>query len=245
VAKLDAPASAFTRQDVLKVRGRVVLKEYRGKAIIQLWPRRRGKKKTPLQQAWVDRFSLLARALKAPQAQTLEQAQYWTKGTGWYYRDILEVAAAGKLIQYENEVRVTTPTVKATRLSNISLAGGAFAFVPMTAIVWDNNSFWNASLNPSRLTMRASGLYIVGATVALATANAGNMAAEIWQNTNTLLAATRIAKAGVNTYVTVMGVGYFHANDFIEVGIFNSANTTNYQVPNLWAVAITPEALIP
>jgi len=245
VAKFDADIGAFSRRDVLKVRRRVLLTSWKGRPLIRKWPKQRGPVRSPLQKLWTDRFAHLARELKSVDPITLSVAQNMSLGTGWYYRDVLETAAYGKLIRYQDEPRVTTPTAKLTRLTNQQLTGGQFLFIPMTAALWDNNVFWSATLNPSRLTFKAPGLYLVGATIVLNTANAGTMAAELWHQGATVIGATRIPKNGLSTYLSVMGIVYVHANEYVELGIFNSANTTQYQVPNFWAVAITPEALIP
>lgn len=255
MAKLGAPASSVTRQDVLKLRGRALMKSHRGDIVIQKWPRRRGRNQSPIQKAWNDRFSCLARALSSPDPRTLDAATGWAKGqspefggpkapTGWYYRDVLESAAFGKLIRYQGEVRVRTPTVEVTRASNQSIAAATFAAIIPTAVTWDNNLFWSSSINPSRLTMRAAGLYLVGGTVDLQTANAGFFSAEISQNGGASIAGSKVTKNGLSTFASVVALVYCHVNDYVELKCFNSANTTNFRCPSFWAVAITPEALI-
>lgn len=254
MAKLKVPASALTRKDVLKFRRRAVIRQLNGESIAQAWPAPRGRPQSELQAAWTERFALLARNRKSPHPGELEAAQMWARlgnelyagdpnGGLWYYRDVLETAAYGKLNRYQDEKRVTTPTVRATRLSNESINAGIFEFINMTAIDWDNNGFWSSTINPSRLMVKAPGLYLIGATASLETANAGFFSCEIWYNRTSLVAANRIPKNGIDTFASCVGVQYFNVGDYVEVGIFNSANTTNYQVPNFWMVAITPEAL--
>jgi len=194
--------------------------------------------------------------LSSPPPEQLDVATGWAKGqspiyggpkgsTGWYYRDVLETANYGKLVRYQGEVRVKTPSVMATRNSNFQLGGNAFAYVPMTAIEWDNNVFWSSTVNPTRLTMKSAGLYAVGATAMLNTTNAGFFSAELYVNNSRMIGGSRVPKNNANTFACVSGIYYFHANDYVELRIFNSANTTQFQVPDFWAVAITPEALIP
>jgi len=223
--------------------------------IVQKWPKRRRGPQSAIAAAWMKRFSCLARELKSPEPRTLDAATGWAKGqspifggpkgpTGWYYRDVLESAAYGKLIRFQGEVNVRTPTVLVTRATNQSYAAAAFQAIVPTAVTWDTNNFWSSTINPSRLTMKAPGLYLVGATVVLKTANAGFFSCELVDKNGADFAGSKIAKNGDFTFCNAVGIMYFHANDWCECKVFNSANTTNYQLMNFWAVAITPEALI-
>ncbi len=203
----------------------------------------------------MERFSCLARQLSSPEPRSLDAAEGWAKGqspifggpkgpTGWYYRDVLESAAYGKLIRFQGEVRVRTPTCDLTRLTDFQLLANTFNYVPMTAEVWDNNVFWSATVNPTRMTMRSAGLYLIMATVMLNTTNAGFFAGELYVNNTTFIGGNRIPKNNQGTYLNVVGMYYFHANDYVELRVFNSANTTQFRVPTFSCVAITPEALI-
>jgi len=256
MAHLSAPSSSISRGDVLNVRRRALMKDHRGQVTIQKWPRERGKQKTPLQQAWVDRFSCLARELKSPFPWMLDEANNWAKSqdpayggprqsTGWYYRDILERAAAGKFVTFRGEVSVRTPTCGLVRTANESWTPAQFKAVTLDDAIWDNNGFWNQTLNPTRMTMRAPGLYYVTATMVLKSNNAGNMSAELKVNGGDPFAASKVDKNNDFTFVNASGIYYFHAGDYVECWLFNSANTANYRCVQFAAVAITPEALVP
>lgn len=256
MAKLGAPSSSISRGDVLKVRRRALMKDHRGQVTIQKWPRERGKKKTDLQQAWVDRFSCLARELKSPFPFMLQEAKNWANSqdpayggprpsTGWYYRDVLERAASGKFVEFRGEVKVRTPTCGLSRVANESWTAAQFKAVTLDTKNWDNNGFWNQTANPTRMTMKAAGLYYVTATMVLKSNNAGNMSAELKVNGGDPFAASKVDKNNDFTFVNASGIYYFHAGDYVECWLFNSANTANYRCVQFAAVAITPEALIP
>lgn len=253
---VGAKASNITRTDVLKVRQRVSLRAQDDRVIVSKWPRRRGKPKSPLQQAWVDRFSCMAQAFSSPEPRTRDAAEYWAKsvdietarpikGSGWFYRDVLVRAAINNLIQYQDEVRVRTPTALVTRLTNQTFTNGQFANLIATAEVWDNNLFWTAGSNPDRLKVKSPGLYLVGATVARISGATGFTAVELYKNGSELFAGQRISTAGSPQYINVSGITYFQANDYCTLAVFNSNVTANYQIQNWWILAITPEGLVP
>lgn len=245
MAKLDVPfEQLFKGRKIVSPKG-VVLSSNKSGIYIRARPKKSRKGLTPLRMAWVDNFKLIATLSKTPDPYAFNMATALAKGTNWYYRDVLETAMSGKLIRYEDEPRVTTPTAVISRVTNEQWTGGQFKFLTPDNLVWDNNAFWNPALNPTRITMRAPGVYLVGATVTLKTANAGAFAAELWVNGSTLIAGQRVSKNGVETMAQATGLYYFHANDYVELGVFNSANTTQYQSPSFWVVAITPEALLP
>jgi len=257
MAKLSAPASSVTRSDVLKVRGRAMLVDYRGEIVVKKWPKRRGSVKSPRAAAWMKRFACVAREMKSPFPQMLDAAEGWAKGqspifggpkgpTGWYYRDVLETASYGKLIRFQGEVKVRTPAVHVSRSTAESLTSGVAKKLTPNQFEWDNNSFWSSTLNPTRLTMKAPGLYLIGANVFFPVNATAARGAWLIVN-NSIEIANSQAGEGTNTFGrrSVVGCYYFHANDYVEC--FASAATTlqTAQLHDFWAVAITPEALIP
>jgi len=256
VAKLSVPASALTRSDVLKSRRRAVIRNLNGQSIVQAWPKLKGPGKTPLQQAWVDRFSCLARARKSPFPAELDAAKFWVamgnalygndpNGGLWYYRDALESAANGKFIRYQGEVRVTTPTVHVSRSAAENIPGGADTFLTPNTVEWDNNGFWSATLNPRRLTVKAPGLYLIGAQVTFGNIANGYREVILKQNGTSNIGVQRVAlTTSQPIIITVLTVGYFHKLDYIEVQGGTTSLATTAKIDNFWLVAITPEALI-
>jgi len=202
------------------------------------------RQQTENQRAWVENFKQLACWSKSPDPRAFEEAEKLAAGTNWYYRDVVETALSGKLFQREGETRVTTPTAFLTRATDFQINGGAFSAIPMTAAVWDNNFFWSATVNPTRITCRTPGLYLVFGTTRLVTNNAGAMTAELCINGGASLAGSRVTKANDFTMANVTLVYYFHANDYVELKCFNSANNAQFRSPGLRIVAITPEGII-
>jgi len=256
VAKLSAPSTAVTRQDVLKVRRRALLKSHRGEIVVQKWPRPRHHTQSPLQQAWTDRFSCLARELKSPFPWMLDDATGWAKGqeakyggpkgpTGWYYRDVLESAAYGKLIRFQGEVRVRTPTVKVTRTATQSLAANTETKLQPSAEVWDNNNFWSASVNPTRITFKSPGLYAVGAAIERTTGGTSRSFIALKDQAGNVIAIQMVDGQTAPVWNSLSSVYYFHANEYMELSAYLLTGTSTWKILNLWAVAITPEALVP
>jgi len=256
VAKLvGARGQDLTRQDVLKVRQRVVVIGRGEQAYIAKWPARRGPNKTARARAWVKRFKCLARGLKSPDPITLDAAKYWAQtiriasaspmsASGWYYRDVLARAAYGKLLTYQGGKRITTPTAMVRRLTNESRAGSSFLSLTPNEEIWDNNRFWDASVNPTRLTIRSPGLYIFGADAIKKTAGTGNQLVAIYRNGSEDMCELKALSAPADQHFPLVSANYFHANDYLEMKVFTSSGPLNWQILNFWIVAITPESLI-
>jgi len=257
VAKLSgAGPGDITRPQVLRLRQRVSVKERNGTVVIAAWPKRRGPHLSRLQQAWVNRFKCLARAFKSPDPISLEVAEAWAHsirvesaapigGSGWYYRDVMARAAYGKLISYQGEKRIVTPTVKATRTTDFSLGAGGDSPCPLTAIEWDNNQFWSATTNPTRLTVRAPGLYMIGAVVTRQTGNTARQYAYIRQNGTVTVAVEPFEAFSSPMWTTLEALVYAHADEWFDLRIFNTSGTSTFRVVSFWMVAITPEGIIP
>jgi len=162
MAKLPESVPVVTRAAVMRLRRRLMFKPHRGMVVAQKWPRKRGPNISPLQRAWVDRFSLLGCFLKNPDVGMYDAARDWAKGSGWYWRDVLTAAANGNLIEEEGEVKIVTPSCYITRVTNQALSAGILTPVSFTAETWDNNVFWSPTPNPTRVTVRAAGLYLLG-----------------------------------------------------------------------------------
>jgi len=245
MAKLAASSIAYTRRDVVRARGRFQIKNWKGEAYASSWPKRRGKAKSARQQAWIDHFKCVATALKSPPPEILDAGTAFAAGTGWYYRDLQEVAAVAKLIRYRDEVRVTTPTVFAKRTTAENQSGSSPYTLTPNAVDWDNNQFWNGSVNPSRLTWRSPGLYLVGMECQFPNGTNGQPVVLIYKNGTTILCRQYIGPSGNFQTLQCMTVAYFHAGDYIQAKVDVSGSGHNFLLNALWAVAITPEAIVP
>lgn len=246
MAKLSSEAPPPNRGDVWKMRRKAVVKPWKDLTVVQAWPRPRGRVRSARQQAWVDRFSLWACLTKTPDPRVYDQAKEWTQGTGWFWRDMMTSALAGKLIEVIGETKITTPTCYLERTTNEALAAGVEEAISMTAMRWDNNLFWSSSSNPSRMVFKAPGLYLIGASAqfqANATDNHNFLRLAI--NGNVFL--PYVTGQGILTQPVFLNTGtiyYLHTEDYIELRAgCNIAQTLNNA--QLWTVAITPEAIIP
>jgi len=230
----------------MKMRQRVVMKPHRGAIVVQKWPKKRGPFVSERQRAWIERFSLWACLVKSPDADSYNRANEWAKGTGWYWRDVLMAAMAGNLIEIVGETKITTPTVYLDRTSTLALAAGADVAVPMQVAQWDNNVFWASTPNPTRVVFKAPGLYIFGGRGNFANTSTDSQR-RIWARLNGTTAFPSFTGQDIMNQPVLLGflwVWYFHANDYIEL-ICESSNANSLNNAQIWAVAITPEAIIP
>lgn len=245
LAKLEADPKAFTRGDVLKVRRRVVLKTWRGVPYIAAWPRQRKHTQSEVQQAWVDAFKDRAQVLKAPDPRLYQTAVEMAAGTGWYYRDVLERAAFGKLYTDQQERRVTTPTVFRKNSTSVLLTQNVNTPLSSDTSVWDNNAFYDAA-HPTRLNVKAPGLYIVQAQVRWDTTSGSNSTAHtLVVNGTDIIAAHNVpGSTQANLTYAVHTIWYFHAGDYVEALVQKNAAGNRVILQAFFMLAITPEALV-
>lgn len=228
----------------MKFRQRVVMKPYKGANVVQKWPRKRGRPKSALQQAWVDRFRLVGCLMKSPDAQTYDQAKEWAKGTGWFWRDVLTAAANGNLLAVAGEVKITTPTFFVSMQVPEVLAANIVETLEFDAFQWDNNVFWTPAVSTTRLVFRAAGLYLIGC-YSLFDNTATDKSVDIRFRLNGVTDFPIARQQDItNNDVTpqYMTIWYFHANDYIELRASSTIIAT-VLTAQAWGVAITPEGL--
>jgi len=245
VAKIPFDVPQVTRAAVMKMRQRVVMKPNKGQTVVQKWPKKRGKPKSALQKAWVDRFSLVACINKSPAAQDLDAATDWAKGTGWFWRDVLTAAMNGNLFVVPGETKITTPTYYLQRTTVEALVANVQESVTLDTMTWDNNVFWNPLSNPTRIYFFAPGLYLIGMQGVFDN-TATDKRVSIWPRINGVTDLPRaeiqdISNNDVAPWNTT--IWYFHAGDYMEVRVLSTVSCNLNQV-TCWGVAITPEGLI-
>jgi len=254
-------AGNVSRGDVLASRRNLVIKRGRGGQLhAEAWPRRRGKNQTPIERAWVNDFSSSAKRSKDPDPCAAATAMPMVKGTGFYYRDILEFADHGKLIstsgrepnpvmllakKYQGMFRVLTPTASVYRDTTEPLTSGVLRLLTPNIQRWDNNAFWNAVTNPTRLTVQSAGLYSIGCTVGFNSVNGGNRQIFLLVNGTTQVSEFRLPIASAqSTALSITGLWPFNAGDYVEVQVFANVASVNAQLREFWILAITPETLV-
>lgn len=234
------------KADVWRLRRTAQAKPWKDISVVQSWPRPRGRVKSARQQAWVDRFSLWACLTKSPDAQTYDQAKEWTKDSGWFWRDMLTAAMAGKLIETIGETKITTPTACYDRIAIDALVANVTESITFDTLRWDNNGFWAAAPNPTRFLIKSPGLYLMGAECNFEnSATDGSRALSLRLNGTDIFANSRAQDIANQDVILQTGaVWYFRAMDYIEARV---VSTVTSQVNNarLWIVAITPETIIP
>jgi len=245
MAKIPDEVPQVTRAAVMKMRQRVVMKPHRGQTVVQKWPKKRGKPKGALQQAWVDRFSLVACFVKSPSTEEYDRARQWADGTGWFWRDVLTAAANGNLLVIPGQTKITTPTFYVGRDVVEPLAAGTAESVNFDGLEWDNNVFWNPISNPNRLTFFAPGLYLVGADGQFnntATDKRCSLFMRV-NGTKDLPRAEGQDIANNDIGLQVASIWYFNAGDYLELRVLSTV-ACDLNSAHLWGVAITPEGLV-
>jgi len=240
------PGTRLSYSQAMKMRGRAVPRESRGQIIVQKWPEKRGPEKTPVQQAWVDRFKCVASVMKHPNAQTWNFAGNYTGNSRWFIRDLFYAGAAGKLIQIEGETRITTPTVAVNRNSTETLTINIVKTLTPNTLEWDNNQFWNPSVNPSRITFKSPGLYLVEASAEFSSSTACFKYLYLFRNNEAGFIASDggYASASGTARYSTFRLMYFHADDYVEVESFYSAAGATATLQAFWGVGITPESVL-
>jgi len=245
MARIEPNGGSLTRKDVLKTRRRIHYRQYKGQIYASKWPKARGKTKTVMQQAWVDQFTQLAKATKSAPGIEHDNAQLWTSGQGVYWRDIIHSAATGKLILAPGGMRITTPTCYLTRLTNQTANAGTFVALIPTAKLWDNYTFWNPTVNPTRLTFKESALYFLTSTLIFTGASATGARAGGFRINGTDFKGQNAFAVNNASYkgMTCSLIWFFNQGDYVETWVQSSVNET-VQMNQYSCTAITPEAVI-
>jgi len=247
VAVLDTPDGSFPLSGVLKSKQRIHYKAHRGVIVAQKWPRRRGAPKSALQAAWVQWFTTTAKASKTPYPEDMCTATQLAKGTGWYYRDVLERAMRGKLFVYEGETKITTPTCFLYRDAAQNHAGAEYITIEPNTERWDNNDFWTLLTNPSRITIRAAGLYLLGGSLLMdgGSNTVRDPSIRLTLNGGSVFFEQHQRDSSLQETAAFTTVWYFDAGDYFEVShaLLQAAAPSNVKLTSLWLVAITPESV--
>jgi len=244
--KLSALERKIGRGDVIKWRRRIVLSSNRAGVYVRALPKFKKGWQSPNQRAWVEAFSTTARASKTPAPTEMSAATDLAKGTLWYYRDVLQTAMYGKLFRFNHEEPVKTPTVEVYRTTTEAMTTGIEKILTPQAALWDNNVFWSATSNPTRLTVKSAGLYLIGAQVEIRPETDGSRLVRLRYDGSTYGAAVT-AKTGTDfpAWMSVLEPHYFHPNEYVELAALVIGTGQTTKINTFWALAITPEALIP
>lgn len=245
MAKLDIPVEKLVKgKKPVSPKGMTVTS---WKDLIVIRARQPGNKRqqTQLQRAWVANFKQIACWSKQPDPLAFDTAVELAKNTNWYYRDVIETALSGKLHRVGDEVRVTTPTASVRRNVQEALTSGAFKILTPDILEWDNNVFWNSTVNPSRLTIRSPGLYLIDFECEFTLNASAQIHIDVYLNGTTEIAWE--VQNGLANFPPILGCQrtyYFHALDYIQPRVVVNQTGMSAKVKLFQLTAITPEAII-
>jgi len=226
------------------MRGRLLLREHQGQMIVQKWPRRRGKPKSALQQAWVNWFTAVAHVSKTPPQGQLDDMKGMVKNTGWYYRDLVTRAIAGKLIADPWQVRITIPTACVHKASAQALTANQWNQLAFDTTDWNVNG-WLDGASANQLKAKTAGLYLVIAYLEYTTvSSSGQRFLQLVLNGVTTLgmnSMTSIATFVVRQQVTA--IWYLNVGDQIQAQAYCTAASQSAQLLKLQVLGITPQTL--
>lgn len=244
----------------LALRKELVLTTQRGQLIATSWPRKRGKPKAQVtieQNAWL---KWTARALPYAASVAWDTATRAAKGTGLYPRDILTMAAAGKLydiVTPEGQVLTTIEEKMEFKVfngailvldSNLAMAGSVPLRPNWPLPVIDTFSFWAAG-SPDRLTI-PTGVTVVQLTVQGRAIGAPTTRffASIQDSAGINVASQAESATGTKECncttgpINVRGGDYFRASYLVDVAMtLDSSQRTFFSIEVLESVCNPPE----
>ncbi len=231
-------------EDLRAARRFYQIKTWKGQRYISKWPRKRGLPPSDKARAWMDQFGCLGFFTKIPEPRVFDQAVKMAKGTGWYARDVLAAAANGHLFFDQGSIKITTPTVSVKRTAGQVFTPNTINVLTPNAIEWDNNNFWNAVTNPTRLTVRSSGLYLIAWNI-LYEAKTTIPATIAELKVNGLIINDAIQTGAASTALNNVGcmIWYFRDNDYLEMFSYYNPTSRATQLMHLQLVGITPEVV--
>jgi len=151
----------------------------------------------------------------------------------------------GKLLATGDVNRVTTPTARVYRTAPESLVNGTAKVLTPDSKIWDNNVFWNPAANPTRLTVRSGGVYLVGAQLEYNGITSGRRVVILRANGVDIISDNSLSVSNTNLVrPSTASIWAFEADDYVECLAFANANGVTAELENFWIVAITPEAVI-
>jgi len=253
---------------VVKARRVLHYRVYKGKQpYVSKWPKARGPAKKPAQKAWIEHFVKWAHWSKQPDPCAVATADTLAPTTGYWPRDIIHRAGAGKYnhhrpktplnsplpwlymhppsLYYEGPPKVKTPTTRVTRLVNQSVPNGSFTPLVPTAKTWDNNAFWDPLTDPQKLTFKADGLYIVTALVKYTAGSTAMRESRIEHSNGAVLDNDEDQNSlGFGCSQRLMCIYYFYAGEWVQVTTNPNASGQTCQLWDFTVMAITPETII-
>lgn len=264
--KVENPA-AVSQPMVNKVKGQLSIRgDGAGGVVIQSRRKKRGNRGTPNQASWVEDFSNAAKAFKMIGGCTHGQAADFADSppAGYtFWRDYLSWAGAGKhmsdngntpinpqtprisALREPGVFKVTTPSACVHRTSAQSVLVNNFTVLTPNALDWDNNFFWSPTENPSRLTARANGLYLIGAYITFAVGSTARREVRLRVNGADVVGQVSGGEGSSGSGArAITALWPFIAGDYVEVLATAAASGQTALISKFWIVGITPETIV-
>jgi len=218
---------------------------YKGLDVMRAMPAKRGGNKPGPSEAWKLDFACNARWSKKPDVEAFNMANQYADGQTFFWRDIILMGLSGTLYFEGADVKIVTPTARATRLGNLSPAQSQDVAVPITAVTWDNNAFWDPNSHPERVTFRVDGLYLLTALVKYTSGTTAYRESRIVNQDGLILDNNEDQKSsGFGTSQRLLAIYYFYAGQWAKVTTNPGASGQTVQLWDFTVIAITPEAII-
>lgn len=258
----------LSRRVVVKTRGFIVHKNYKGKRpYVQKWPKRRGPSKKPQVRVWIEHFAKWSNWSKAPDPCAVATAKDLVPGTGYWTRDVIHRAGSGKINhhrpnvplssplpylflhppskRYEGPPQVITPTTNVKRNSGEALVMDTFKTLTPDAKVWDNNAFWDMTTHPERLTFRSDGIYLVMCQVHYTQRPAYDINLTIHHSDgNQDIVTVELGTPIYPPVINCIGIVHAYAGEYVELVTVVHQTGVSAQIERFQIVAITPEGII-
>jgi len=175
-----------------------------------------------------------------------DNAEQMMSGPGVYWRDVLHSAMSGKLILAAGVFRITTPTADIYNSAPQALSTWAWDTLSANNKHWDNYTWWNAAVHPSRLTAKEAGLFLVLGSVYFPDTTATIKAIKLIRNgadTNydVIVSYNAPPESGLNLTALV----YLDPTDYLELQALHSGAGAHARLDHFAIVAITPESVTP
>lgn len=216
--------------------------------------------------SWVKYFGQMVHDIKTIDGCTSLNSDYMSQAIPaglTFPRDYLGWAYSGKLIQYAGDgsfegqtprefadgtqgiIRVTTPTASVWRTTPEALTNSISKNLTPDSVDWDTNFFWNPDLNPSRLTARVSGLYLLSASVRFSAVTGSQRIVRFEVNGTPLRMIAREAQSSaVQQDMNIAQLWYLDATSYVECHVNANSNGVTAQLLAFQIVGITPEAIV-
>jgi len=117
-----------------------------------------------------------------------------------------------------------------------SLATAAAAAIPFDTVIYDPSGLWAASPNPTRLTIKQAGIYVIVAQCQFGASATGSRIVYLNKNGSSFNTNTHIAVSGtLGPVLQVVGIRDFAVGDYLEfVAYQNSGAALTLVAGNPW-----------